>query len=546
MKKPKSLTNESNFVVPPNELLINLLSCKSKKSLQNMNLELTKAVVNTDLGCLSIGNIISEGTNIYSKLVDSGLDKEEILGLTEKYNVIWPWSLSYSNLKENINKLFVSLPLLIAYPRNSTETSFFIQFAVKHKFKLAIRSGGNCFENYSVDGDVIIDTSLLELQEHVPENNIPDDKKCVSDPKYITKIISSGILIDEQNLTVTVSAGVRLGVVVTELSKKGYVAATGICPAVAVGGNIPTGGVGYYVRKFGLTIDNLIESEIVLADGSILKLSDTSNPDLYRAIKGAGAGNFGIITQFRLKIYPIKSVLFFNITYSINDAVELFDKFQKIILSLSPNFSALVISLSGGLDIISLSGLYVGSNKNKLKALMNYLEIIPLDVVKKDVSPYTAASLFALENPNMPFSTSNSNFIKYHIPSINIQKIVKYLARIPKGLFTGLQFVGWGGEVNRVPADASVFPAREGFIGWLSHVTFWEQQSMTAEALIYDSMLQRLCEEFPVGAHYYGYQNKKNPVNTYFLPEDYSYLMHIKKKYDPHNIFNFGGSIPVE
>ena len=116
------------------------------------------------------------------------------------------------------------------------------------------------------------------------------------------------IEIDVEGRTAWVGAGLTAAEVATATAAHGLAIGFGDTGTVGVGGITVGGGVGYLVRKYGLTIDDLLAAEVVTADGEILQIDDASHPDLFWAVRGGG-GNFGVVTRFRFRLHPLDTVL---------------------------------------------------------------------------------------------------------------------------------------------------------------------------------------------------------------------------------------------
>src|SRR5439155_1255493 len=166
--------------VIPNEFLFSLLSNSKRKLLREVDMALTRSMLEMDPD--QVSNEISFGTQ-YVKALDTlalhGVTKEKILELQKKYLIIWPWSSLYCSSKVNQNQVFIQFPLAIVLPKSSREVSKWIEFVNFHKFSVSIRSGGHCYENFSISGQIVIDTSLLELQKELRNPSsvlIPDFK----------------------------------------------------------------------------------------------------------------------------------------------------------------------------------------------------------------------------------------------------------------------------------------------------------------------------------------------------------------------------------
>ena len=130
--------------------------------------------------------------------------------------------------------------------------------------------------------------------------------------------------------TVRVGAGNLWGEVDHATHPFGLAVPAGIISTTGVGGLTLGGGVGHLSRKFGLTIDNLLEADMVLADGSFVTVSETKHPDLFWAIRGGG-GNFGIVTSFKFQAHPLKTVIGGPTLWPIEKAEEVIAWYDKFI-----------------------------------------------------------------------------------------------------------------------------------------------------------------------------------------------------------------------
>ena len=144
-----------------------------------------------------------------------------------------------------------------------------ILFARRHGLELATRAGGHSFAAHSSTQGLLVDVSPM---------------------RSVT--VAGGVA--------TVGAGARLGEVYEALQDHDLTIPGGTCPSVGVAGLTLGGGLGILGRKYGVTSDHLIGAEVVLADGRILQCDDHHEPDLFWALRGAGAGNFGVVTSARL------------------------------------------------------------------------------------------------------------------------------------------------------------------------------------------------------------------------------------------------------
>ncbi len=155
-----------------------------------------------------------------------------------------------------------------------------VDFARESGIPLSVRSGGHSLGQFSVvDDAVVVDFSKMKAMTVDPATGVA-----------------------------RVQAGATSGDIATAASPHGFALSTGDTASVGIGGLATGGGVGLMVRKYGLTIDNLLSAEVVLADGRIVTASKNEHPDLFWAIRGGG-GNFGIVTEFTFQLAPVTTVL---------------------------------------------------------------------------------------------------------------------------------------------------------------------------------------------------------------------------------------------
>ncbi len=144
----------------------------------------------------------------------------------------------------------------------------------------------------------------------------------VDDGLVIDLSAMNGVIVDPKSKTVRVQGGAELGAVDHATHAFGLAVPAGVISTTGIGGLTLGGGLGHLTRRCGLTIDNLLSADVVLADGTVLTASPGQNDDLFWALRGGG-GNFGIVTSFTLRCHEVTNVIAGPVLYDLDDAAEL-------------------------------------------------------------------------------------------------------------------------------------------------------------------------------------------------------------------------------
>jgi FAD/FMN-containing dehydrogenase len=222
------------------------------------------------------------------------------LGADFEGEVISPDDAGYGEARALFNAMIDKRPALIVRCANAAEVARAIGFARSEGLPIAVRGGGHNGGGLgSVDDGVLIDLSLL---------------KAVS--------------VDPDSRTVRVGGGCVWGEVDAATNPHGLAVPCGIISTTGVGGLTLGGGIGHLTRGCGLTIDNLLGVDIVLADGQQVRASADENPELYWAVRGGG-GNFGVVTEFTFRAHPVSDVVGGPTFWPIEQTQELLEAYRE-------------------------------------------------------------------------------------------------------------------------------------------------------------------------------------------------------------------------
>jgi len=201
------------------------------------------------------------------------------LGRSFAGQLIGPSDPGYEQARTVYNAMIDRRPAIIARCANSADLAATVAFARRHELLLAVRGGGHNGGGLGVcDDGVVLDLSPLQSIE-----------------------------VDPSARTVRAGGGCTWRQVDAATHEAGLATPSGIVASTGVGGLTLGGGIGYLSRTHGLTIDNLIDAEVVLADGTQVRASAEENAELFWALRGGG-GNFGVVTSFRFRAHPISTV----------------------------------------------------------------------------------------------------------------------------------------------------------------------------------------------------------------------------------------------
>lgn len=431
-------------------------------------------------------------------------------------------------------------PLAVVYPLNSEEVSKVVKIAAKYDVPVQARSGGHSYGSYSLggrDGALVVD--LAEM---------------------------SGVVVDQKTWRATIGGGTRLKEVTSGLLEQGKrTIAHGTCPQVGIGGHATVGGQGPLSRLYGLTLDHVVEAEVVLADGSIVTTNEKTNADLFFAIRGAGA-SFGIVTKFTVETHPAPETVThytFQIKYgSPDELAEVFLKWQEFISSpvvtKDPLYNC-VISITNGLILIQ------GSRIGKLEELQASEIYVSLKVkFTVDVKTHEldwAGSILNWATTGLE-NLAGGLTLPMYMKSLSVRQDKLLTAEAVKAWFEYMHKHSpsdclWvvladleGGHISEIPNDATAYSLRDCLYSMCAYSIGGVPYPDDGIAFL-DGMIKSITTNMPDGKFgvYPGYVDPFLPKSQYpqlFWGGNYPRLLQIKKKYDPNNLFRNPQSVGAD
>jgi hypothetical protein len=218
--------------------------------------------------------------------------------------LIGPEDSGYDEARKVYNGMIDRRPGLIARATSAADVAKAVAAARKHDLLLAVRGGGHNGAGLGTcDDGLVIDLSPLKSIE-----------------------------VDPEARTARVGGGCTWGEVDAATGEHGLATPSGIISTTGVGGLTLGGGLGHLTRKFGLTIDNLLEAEMVLASGEVVRVNADEHPDLYWAIRGGG-GNFGVVTSFLFRLHEVGMIFGGPTFWPVEQAEEVMSAYREFLPS---------------------------------------------------------------------------------------------------------------------------------------------------------------------------------------------------------------------
>ncbi len=441
---------------------------------------------------------------------------------------------NYERCRENYNARILTRPEYIFYCSTPTDVVHALEFARQENTPFVIRAGGHSYEGLSlVEGGIVIDVSEM-------------NKVSVQTTKKLA----------------VVEAGAKLMQLYEQLWDKRMVVPGGSCASVGVAGLTLGGGFGLLSRYMGLTCDNLKSVKMVNAQGEILEANQHENEDLLWALKGAGAGNFGVVTELTFKLHPISNVTIFRIKWNWEEMGQVIHTWQKWAPHVDDRITSILTMTSKFVNRVSCVGVFLGSQA-EVRSLINPLitSVKPISVSLSTVPFIDAARRFSGEKrpsaksgavpeavhiPIHPRFKNSSDYAIKDLSESALKTIHAFLSSSPRDS-SCLQFDSYGGAINRVPISDSAFCHRGETKFCLHYQINWRHPSEDERNMKWISEFRRAMQPHVSGQNYFNYcdLNTENYASSYF-GDNLTKLQAVKVKYDPDDVFRYPQSLKVD
>ena len=439
--------------------------------------------------------------------------------------IIMPSNANYNETRKVYNAMIDKYPALFAMCVDVADVMAAVKFGKDNNLLIAVRGGGHNGGGLGIcDNGLVIDLSGIKF-----------------------------IRVDTSDNTVRVGGGNLWGEVDHATHPFGLAVPAGIISSTGVGGLTLGGGVGHLSRKYGLTIDNLLEADMVLADGSFVTVNAEQNTDLFWAIRGGG-GNFGIVTSFKFQAHPVKTVIGGPTLWPVEQTEEIMEWYHEFIHNAPEELNGFIATMVipgapfpeelHNKKFCGIVWCYVG-DPNKFDEL--FKPVLAKNPLFANVGemPYPAVqTLFDGLFPSGMQWYWRADFFNELGPEIRSGHL-KYGSKIPTPL-SQMHLYPISGAASRVGNDATPWAYRDAkYAGVIVGVSPNPEDA---------DKITDWCKDYWEALHPY---SSGGAYSNFMMNEgqdrvkasyknNYERLTKIKKKYDPNNLFRVNQNIKPE
>jgi FAD/FMN-containing dehydrogenase len=413
-------------------------------------------------------------------------------------------------------------PAVIVRAADAADVARVVELARETGLELALRSGGHSVPGHSTtEGGIVLDLSDL-----------------------------NGLEIDVDGRTAWAETGLTTGRYTDAAAEHGLATPFGDTGSVGIGGLTLGGGVGYLVRKHGLTIDSLLAADVVTAEGELLRVDAESHPDLFWAIRGGG-GNFGVATRVRLRLHDVGTVVggmlilpaTADTIHSFVQAAEAAPEELSGIANVmpAPPMPFLPPEQHGRLVIFALLA-YAGEVKEGERAVAPFRALAEPLADMVGPKPYPAIFEGGGEEDFHPVAAVRTMFVD-SIDRSTAETIVDQL-QASTAMIAATQLRVLGGAAARVPTDATAYAHRQSRIMVNVAALFGTPEEAPEHEPWVVGLADALRQDDQGAYVNFLGDEGEDRIRAAYPGETWGRLVAVKRRYDPTNLFRLNQNIP--
>jgi FAD/FMN-containing dehydrogenase len=422
----------------------------------------------------------------------------------------------YDEARRVWNAMIDKRPALVVRPRGAADVITAVRFAREHQLPLAVRGGAhNVSGKATCDDGLVIDFSSMK-----------------------------GIRVDPASRTVRAEPGLKWFEFDRETQAFGLATTGGTVGDTGIAGLTLGGGFGWLGGTLGMTVDNVLSADVVLAKGDLVRASATENPDLFWAIRGGG-GNFGVVTSFEYRLHPIGPMIVGGMVVHPFPAARDVLRFYADVVRDAPDaltVAAALLTAPDGNKACGLVAAYIGPVEEGEKAVRPIKQFgSPVMDIMGPIPYVGQQSLLEQAMPPGFLNYHKADFVR-EVSGGLIDAMVDGFTRVPSAQSSALLFPIHG-AASRIAPDATAFPHRKGL-----HAGVYSLWTNPAENATHIGWVRETLDgmrpfiEGVVYVNELGEEDMETRVQqAYGL--NYARLAALKSKYDPDNVFRLNANI---
>jgi FAD/FMN-containing dehydrogenase len=447
------------------------------------------------------------------------------LGDALRGTILKPGDDDYDQARTIWNAMIDRRPALIVQCAGVADVILAVDFARTYNLRTAVHGGG-----HNIAGNAVCNDGLM----------IDLSQMC-------------SVRVDPKARLADVEPGATLGDFDHEAQAFGLATVLGINSTTGVAGLTLGGGFGWLSRKYGMTVDNLVAVDIVTADGKFLTANASKHADLFWAVRGGG-GNFGIVTRFQFQLYPVgPEVLCGLIVFPLEEAASALRQYRKfarglgddtcvwVILRQAPPLPFLPAEVHGK-EVIVFAVFHTGDMEKGKKMLDPIREFGTMLGEQVGVQPYEAwqKAFDPLLTPGARNYWKSHNFVDLSDEVIEVA--VRYASTLPSSQCE-IFFAMLGGQVGRIPTDATAYPHRDANFVLNVHAR-WDDASEDEKCIGWSRKFFKDSAPYATGGVYINFMTEEETDRiAAAFGTSYDRLKKTKKTYDPQNLFRLNQNI---
>ena len=428
--------------------------------------------------------------------------------------ILGPGDAEFDSRRRTFNGMIDRRPREIHVCSSVDDVRAAVLRASELRVPVSIRGGGHGVAGHCIgDGAIVVDLAGMRAVSVDAERRVASAEGGATWADYDTATLSHGLVSTGGTFTDTGIAGLTLG-----------------------------GGIGYLMGTQGLTVDTLVGVELVTAGGDVLRAAEDENPELFWAMRGAGA-NFGVVTRFEYRVRPVPPLHGGSISYPLSAGLQVLRATRDLARE-APDELSLQCAIGRRTAEATILACFQGAAPEAEALLRPLRELGP--VTSDNLRSLTYAEMQAT-NPLLPFGLRHywkGHFLK-SLPDDLVERSAEHVARRPATGFGTLLIEFINGAPLRVPAEAMAFNQRDATVN-ASALGIWTDPAADGDHIDWAREYAAAIESESTGAEYVNYMAETAPADrlrSVYGEAKLARLRELKARYDPDNLFRFNHNL---